>query len=176
MCNLIYLADSSPIYRSVVPSWVLSKIKAMSPAYSVSVNVTVLCLLLLHSKRLCIKPGIQKRGAECREHRQWRGGRGGCYIPGNVAKPSGECHQIFWGMSSNIPGNVAKHSMGCPQLFRGMSSNIPANIRKHSGECPQTFQGMLPNNQGNVLKHSGECLQTTLRIPSNINCCSKMML
>ena len=57
--------------------------------------------------------GIQERGTECRERREW----GECYIPGNVAKHSGyfakhsrECPQTFWGMLPNIPGNVLKHS------------------------------------------------------------------
>ena len=57
---------------------------------------------------------------------------------------SGEHHQIFRGMSSNIPGNVAKHSGECHQTFRGMSPNTPGNVVKHSGERRQTFQEMLP--------------------------------
>ena len=64
-----------------------------------------------------------------------RGEWGGCYNPGNVAKHSGECPQIFRGISSNIPGNVAKHSGECRQKFQGMSSNIPGNVLKHFGEC-----------------------------------------
>ena len=43
---------------------------------------------------------------------------------------SGECRQIFRGMSSDISGNVAKH-------FRGY-------VLKHSGEFCQTFRGILP--------------------------------
>ena len=31
---------------------------------------------------------------------------GECYIPGSVAKHSGECPQTFQGMSLNIPGNI----------------------------------------------------------------------
>ena len=76
-------------------------------------------------------------------------GMGVCYIPGNVAKHSGECPQTFWGMSPNIPGNVLKHSQNvakhsgeCRQTFQGMSSNFPGNVAKHSEECPQTFRGM----------------------------------
>ena len=30
---------------------------------------------------------------------------------------SGECRQIFRGMSLNIPSNVVKYSGGCPQTF-----------------------------------------------------------
>ena len=54
---------------------------------------------------LCIKPGIQERGTECGERREW----------GNVAKYSG-------GMSLNISENVAKHSGECRQIFQGMPS------------------------------------------------------
>ena len=36
---------------------------------------------------LGIKPGIQEQGTECGERGEW----GECYIPGNVAKHSGEC-------------------------------------------------------------------------------------
>ena len=32
---------------------------------------------------------------------------------------SGECHQIFRGISPNIPGNVVKHSGECPIYFDG---------------------------------------------------------
>ena len=46
-------------------------------------------------------------------------GMGECYIPGNVAKHSGECGQTFRGMSPNILGNVAKYSVECHQNFRG---------------------------------------------------------
>ena len=67
-----------------------------------------------------------------------------CCIPGNVAKHSGEHHQIFRGISSNIPGNVTKHSGQCHQIFRGMLPNIPGNVIKNSGERHQTFQEMLP--------------------------------
>ena len=35
-----------------------------------------------------------------------RGECGECYIPGNLAKHSGECPQTFWEMSPNIPGNI----------------------------------------------------------------------
>ena len=70
---------------------------------------------------------------------------------------SGECRQIFRGMfsnipgmSSNIPGNVAKHSGECHQIFRGMSPNIPGNVAKYSGECHQKFWGTSPNIPGNV--------------------------
>ena len=82
----------------------------------------------------CIKPGIQERGTECRERREW----GESYIPKNVAKHSGECPQTFWAMPSNIPGNV-KHSNECHQTFRGLQPNLPENVAKHSGEYPQTF-------------------------------------
>ena len=102
-------------------------------------------------------------------------GMGGCYIPGNVAKHSGECPQTFRGMSSNIPGNDTKHSGECPQTFRGMSSNIPGNLVKHSAEYRQTFWGMswyIPGNAadipGNVVKHSGECPQAFREMSSNI--------
>ena len=80
-------------------------------------------------------------------------------IPGNVAKLSGECRQILWGMTPNIPENVVKHSGECPQTFRRMSPNIPGYLLKYSGECPQTFRGMLLNIPGNVTKHSAECRQ-----------------
>ena len=43
---------------------------------------------------LRIKPGIQEQGTECGER-----GMGECYIPGNVAKHSGECRRTFHGMS-----------------------------------------------------------------------------
>ena len=69
------------------------------------------------SARLCIKPGIQERGTECGERGKWEE----CYIPGNVAKHSGECPQTFRRILSNIPGNVAKHSGECSRTFRGMS-------------------------------------------------------
>ena len=71
-------------------------------------------------------------------------GMGECYIPGNIAKHSGEYPQTFRGMSPNILENVVKYSGGCLQTFRGMSPNIPGYVLKHSGECRQTFQGMLP--------------------------------
>ena len=51
---------------------------------------------------LCIKPGIQERGTDCGERGEWVE----CYIPGNVAKHSGECSQTFRGMLADIPGNV----------------------------------------------------------------------
>ena len=73
---------------------------------------------------------------------------------------SGECHQTFRGMSSDIPGNVIKHSGECHKKFRGMSPNIPENFAKYSGECRQTFRGMSSNIPGNVIKKSGECPQT----------------
>ena len=53
--------------------------------------------------RLSIKQGIPEPGTESGKHAEY----GECYIPGNVLKHSGECRQIFWGMSSNIPGNIA---------------------------------------------------------------------
>ena len=115
--------------------------------------------------RLCIKPGIQERGTECGEPREW----GECYILGNIAKHCGECPQTFWGMSSNIPGNVAKHSAECHKTFQGMSQNIPGNLAKHSRECPQTFRGMSPNIPGNITKHSGECRQAFRGMSSNIS-------
>ena len=91
-----------------------------------------------------------------------------CFIPGNVTKHSGECHQIFRVMSSNIPGNVAKHSREYRQTFRGMSSNILGNVAKHSGECRQVFRGISPNIPGNDAKYSAECRQTFWRISSKI--------
>ena len=100
----------------------------------------IVLFLLLCEIWLCIRPGIQERGTECGERGEW----GECYIPGNVAKYSGECHKTFRGMSPNIPGNVGKHSGECHQTFRGMSQNIPGNVIKNSGERRQTFQGMLP--------------------------------
>ena len=42
-------------------------------------------------------------------------GMGQCYIPGNIAKHSRECHKMVPGMSSNIQGNVLKHSGECRQ-------------------------------------------------------------
>ena len=63
---------------------------------------------------------------------------------------SGECRQIFRGMSSNIPGNVAKHSGECHQILRGMLLDIPGNVTKHSGECHQKFRETSPNIPGNV--------------------------
>ena len=101
---------------------------------------------------LCIKPGIQERGTECGERGEW----GECYIPGNVAKNSGECPQTFRRMSPNISGNVLKYSGECRQIFHGMSSNIPGNVAKHSGKCRQTFRGMSLNISGYVLKQSRE--------------------
>ena len=101
------------------------------------------------------KPAIQERGTECGEC--WE-----CYISGNVAKHSGECHKTFREMSPNIPGSVVKHSRACHhsgachsgtflkhsgecrQIFRGMSQNIPGHVIKNPGEPRQTFQGMLP--------------------------------
>ena len=48
---------------------------------------------------------------------------------------SGKYHQKFRGMSSNIPGNIAKHSEECPQIFQEILPNIPGNVVKHPGEC-----------------------------------------
>ena len=85
---------------------------------------------------------------------------------------SGDCRQIFRGMSSNIAGDYLKHSgkccqtFQCSQAFRGMSPNIPANVLKYSGECPQTFGGMSPNIPGNVTKHSGEYHQRLHGMPA----------
>ena len=105
--------------------------------------------------RLCIKPGIQERGTECEERDEY----GECYIPGNVAKHSGECPQTFRGMWPNIPGNVLKHSEECRQTFRGMSPNIPGNVAKHSGECPRKIQRIFENNMSHVVKHSVESMK-----------------
>ena len=55
------------------------------------------------------------RNAERNEGGTW--GIGEYYISGNVAKHSGEYHQMFRGMSPNIPGNVAKHSGECLLLL-----------------------------------------------------------
>ena len=70
-------------------------------------------------------------------------------IPAKVNKNSGECRQIFRGMSSNVPGNVFKYfvdvfkySGKCPQTFRGMSKNIPGNVAKYFKEFRQTLRGM----------------------------------
>ena len=52
-----------------------------------------------------------------------RGTRG----PGGMLY-SGECHQTFQEIYSNIPGNVLKHSGECRQTFRGISANIPGNV------------------------------------------------
>ena len=127
--------------------------------------LTIYCSKL----RLYIKPGIQERGTECGEcGNGGRGGGGWCYIPGNVAKHSGERPQTLRGMSPNILGNVLKHSGECPQTFQGKSSNIPGNIAKYFGECPQTFQGMSPNIPVNVAKHSRECPKTSQGMSPNI--------
>ena len=80
---------------------------------------------------------------------------------------SGECRQIFRGMSPNIPGNVAKHSRECRQTFQGMSSNIPGNVLKYSGECHQTFRGMSSNIPGNVPKIP----ENVAKLPSLISEC-----
>ena len=105
-------------------------------------------------------------------------------ILGNVANHSGECPQIFWGMSSNIPGNVTKfsgnifkysgerpqHSEKCPRIFRGLSPNIPENVGKHSRKCCQTSRSMSLNNPENIGKHSGVCCKTSYeRIPINVH-------
>ena len=100
----------------------------------------------VNKSRLCIKPGIQEWGTECRERGEW----GECYIPGNVATHSGECPQTLRGISPNTTGNVRKHSGECRQIFRGISSNIPGNVAKHSGECDQTFWGMSSRIPGKV--------------------------
>ena len=71
-------------------------------------------------------------------------------------------------MSPYIPGNVAKYSGECRHIFRGMSPNIPGNVAKYSGERRQTFWGMSPNILGTVVKNSGECRQTFRRISSKI--------
>ena len=103
---------------------------------------------------LCIKPGIQEGGTECRERREWGdviflgmspnipGNVVMPNIPGNVIKHSSECRETFWGMFSNILGSVTKYSGQCLQTFWRMSPNIPGNIVKHPSECPQTFRGM----------------------------------
>ena len=85
-------------------------------------------------QRLCIIPGIPERGTECRELGEWRE----CYIPGNVAKISGECCQTF-----------REHT----EAFQGMPSKIPGNVTKHSGARPKTFRGVSLNILGNALKH-----------------------
>ena len=48
---------------------------------------------------------------------------------------SGECPQIFQGISPNVPGNVTKHSEERHQTFREMSANILGTVLKHAGEC-----------------------------------------
>ena len=95
---------------------------------------TASTLLIFHehaSIGLCIKPGIQAQGTKCGEPGEW----GECYIPGNVAKYSGEFSPTFRGMSPKIPGNVIKHSGEYLQTFPEMLPNIPGNFLKHSGEC-----------------------------------------
>ena len=82
------------------------------------------------------------------------------YNPGNVAKHSGEFHQIFWGMSPNMSGNVTKHSGECHQIFWGMSPNIPANVAKYSGE-----RRNIPGNVANF----GVKGRVAFRILSNIH-------
>ena len=56
---------------------------------------------------------------------------------------SGECRQIFRGMSP-------KHSGECHQILRGMLLDIPRNVTKHSRECHQKFRETSPNIPGNV--------------------------
>ena len=102
---------------------------------------------------LCIKPGMQERGTECREPGEWEE----YYISGNVLKHSGKRPQT-------IRKNVLKHSGKCRQTFWGISPNIPGNVLKHSKECRQTFWGMLLNIPGNVTKHSRGC-QIVNKIP-----------
>ena len=58
---------------------------------------------------------IRNTGTRNEMRRTW--GIGEYYISGNVAKHSGEYHQMFRGMSPNIPGNVAKHSGECLLLL-----------------------------------------------------------
>ena len=58
-------------------------------------------------------------------------GMGECYIPGNVAKPSGEFPQTFWGMSPNIPGNVVKHSGECPSAALLLYASSVATTKIH---------------------------------------------
>ena len=95
---------------------------------------------------LCMKIGIQERGTECRERGEW----GECYIPGNVAKHSGECRQSFRGISSNIPGSVEYR-----QAFRGMSQNIPGNVVKLLSslisECFTVHYVLISSNQSEYL-------------------------
>ena len=88
-----------------------------------------------------IKPGIQERGAECRECRE-----------------HGECPLEFRGISYRIPGNVLLLA------FRGMLEKIPGNVIKDSGECSRKFRGMLlkipgnvPEDSRNAIKDSVEC-------------------
>ena len=63
---------------------------------------------------------------------------------------SGECRQVFRGMSPNMPGNVLKYSEEYRQIFRGISPKIPGNVLKHFEECRQTFRGMSSNIPENV--------------------------
>ena len=119
-------------------------------------------VILFAFLRLCIKPGIQERGTECRN------AENGSYITGNVVKHSGECPQTFQGMYSNIPGNVAKHSGECPKTLCGMPPSILGNVAKHSGQCTQTFREISPNIGGNIGKRSEECSQTFWGMSPNI--------
>ena len=47
---------------------------------------------------------------------------------------------VFWVMSPNIPGNVAKHSQECRQIFQEMSPNIPGNM---SSDIPRNLSNIL---------------------------------
>ena len=49
---------------------------------------------------------------------------------------------VFWVMSPNIPGNVAKHSQECRQIFQEMSPNIPGNM---SSDIPRNLSNILGN-------------------------------
>ena len=70
---------------------------------------------------------------------------------------SGECRQVFGGMSPNVPGNVAKHSGKCPQLLEPTSENIELvskNIQNTNAlRLPGNVNEIHKNR--NVLKNTG---------------------
>ena len=59
-----------------------------------------------------------------------------------------------------IINNLLFNSGECPQIFRGMSPNIAGNDLKYSGECFQTIWEMsqnIPRNIGKLLSLISEC-------------------
>ena len=111
------------------------------------------CHRAMQSKRLSIKPGIQKRGTECGEC----GERGEFVlgfreiserIPGNVIIST------FQGMFQKFLENVRRDSGKCSRAFRGMFEEIPGNVQEDSGECCRSFRGMLKKIPGMLNKIS----------------------